>query len=85
MPTTREEFWRAKFDANTERDRRNRRDLLKAGWRVAIVWECALRQRVERDIALRIDQWLHGSDREFDTSLSGAADSANHAAGALES
>ena len=68
-PTTREEFWRTKFHANVERDRRNQRDLLEAGWRVAIVWECALRKRAEFGTALDLDQWLRGNDRWFETSL----------------
>ena len=68
-PSTRGEFWRTKLDANVERDRRNRRDLLRAGWRVAVVWECALRKRIEDEIALQLDRWLRGNDREFETSL----------------
>ena len=68
-PTTREEFWRAKFHANVERDQRNRRDLFEAGWRVAIVWECALRKRGQLATALKLDQWLRGNDRCFETSL----------------
>lgn len=43
-PSTRKEFWLAKFQANVERDRRNRQALLDAGWRVFVVWECALRR-----------------------------------------
>ena len=66
-PTTREEFWQAKFDTNVERDRRNRRDLLEAGWRIAIVWECALRKGGEFGTALRLDQWLRTGDSEFET------------------
>ena len=42
-PATRPEFWRAKFEANIERDSRTRDQLRKDGWRVATVWECALR------------------------------------------
>src|SRR5690554_4709711 len=41
-PTTREDFWRAKFEANVERDRRKARELREAGWRVLTVWECTL-------------------------------------------
>ena len=67
-PTTREKFWRTKFDANTERDRRNRRDLLQAGWRVAIVWECALRKQAVVEIARQLERWLRGSAPVFDTS-----------------
>ncbi len=72
MPSTREEFWRAKFYANTERDRRNRRELLEAGWRIAIIWECSLRKQASVEIARQLERWLHGSARVFDTSpLSG--------------
>lgn len=44
VPATRPEFWRAKFDANVARDRTVRTTLLDGGWRVATVWECALRK-----------------------------------------
>ena len=67
-PSTRRAFWAAKFDSNAERDRQNRRDLLEAGWRVAVVWECALRKGDESTTALKLDQWLRGSDRLFETS-----------------
>ena len=67
-PATREEFWQAKFAANVERDRRNRDALLVAGWRVAIVWECALRKGVESMTVSEMEHWLRGSEREFETS-----------------
>lgn len=73
-PTTRLEFWQAKFDSNIERDRRNRRELLEAGWRVAIVWECALRRKGELGTALKLDLWLRGNARMFETSLSKGLD-----------
>ena len=69
-PTTRAEFWLEKFNTNMERDERNRHRLLEEGWRVAIVWECALRKRGALGIALKLEQWLRGSDRTFETSLS---------------
>jgi DNA mismatch endonuclease (patch repair protein) len=49
-PTTREDFWRAKFEANVERDRRKALELREAGWRVLTVWECALRHDPERAV-----------------------------------
>jgi len=66
-PVTREEFWQAKFQENVSRDRRNRRNLLESGWRVAVVWECALRGQGGLRIAMMLDQWLHGDDRTFET------------------
>lgn len=43
-PSTRYEFWKAKFERNLARDDTVRGALLEAGWRVATVWECALRK-----------------------------------------
>lgn len=44
IPATRPEFWQAKFDANVARDSAVQMTLLEDGWRVATVWECALRK-----------------------------------------
>jgi DNA mismatch endonuclease, patch repair protein len=42
-PKTREAFWRDKIGANVRRDANNHERLKATGWRVGIVWECALR------------------------------------------
>jgi DNA mismatch endonuclease (patch repair protein) len=39
-------FWRAKFRSNRERDRRDTRNLRRAGWKVLRLWEHELRARV---------------------------------------
>ena len=44
LPRVHREFWRAKFSANRKRDRRKRRALEQAGWRVFEVWECWIRE-----------------------------------------
>ena len=75
-PATREQFWKCKFEANVQRDRRNRQDLLRAGWRVAIVWECALRKQVDVGIALPLDRWLRGNEREFDAGFATGSEGA---------
>ena len=68
-PSTRPDFWRQKFKNNVERDRRTRGELLEAGWRVAIVWECAVRGVRVGKTALALHQWLRGAEREFETTL----------------
>ena len=67
IPATRTEFWLAKFDANVKRDRQNRHELLHDGWRVAVIWECALRKEFRPEIVSNLEQWLRGSEREFET------------------
>lgn len=67
VPTTRSEFWASKFAANMTRDTLVRLDLREAGWRVAVVWECAL--RTERDVAAAsaaVAGWLQGTCVELD-------------------
>ena len=63
VPSTNREFWQTKIDGNRERDRRNGAALRTAGWRVAVVWECALRGRGEdsvRKVAGDLARWLAG-------------------------
>ena len=67
-PATRPDFWQAKFRANVERDRRANNQLLECGWRIAIVWECALRNNRADRIALKLDEWLRSTEREYETS-----------------
>jgi DNA mismatch endonuclease (patch repair protein) len=65
-PSTRPEFWQAKFDANVARDRSVHDQLLDAGWRVATVWECALRRPEETVLAANLlAAWLRSSAAEI--------------------
>jgi DNA mismatch endonuclease, patch repair protein len=41
-PKSNQAFWDEKFTANERRDARNARLLRNLGWKVLIVWECAL-------------------------------------------
>lgn len=66
-PSTRTEFWQAKFDANVSRDDAVRAQLLETGWRVATIWECALRK--SRHVAAAVDllsDWLDGGGAEIE-------------------
>lgn len=63
IPSTRPEFWREKLFANRARDARHVDELRRAGWRVAIVWECALRRDAERTLRC-LGEFLR-SDRTF--------------------
>lgn len=61
-PSTRPEFWQAKFDANVARDSSVRTTLLEDGWRVGTVWACALRkpEQVEKAADL-LAGWLRST------------------------
>jgi len=47
-------FWRAKFRRNQERDRRDTRNLRRAGWKVVRLWEHTLRAKARPALLVRL-------------------------------
>lgn len=47
LPATRPDFWAAKIGGNAMRDAVNERKLVELGWRVIVIWECAIRKDEE--------------------------------------
>jgi len=66
-PATRPEFWQAKFSSNVARDLAVRGSLLESGWRIATVWECALRkpEQVEA-VAMLLSNWLRSENADIE-------------------
>lgn len=61
-PKSNPEFWDRKFSANVTRDANAADRILQAGWRVGIVWECALRRQDQVEaVVAEVQSWL-GSD-----------------------
>lgn len=62
-PSTRRAFWRKKILGNRRRDAATEKRLVQAGWRTAIVWECALRGRTaweQEELADTLARWITG-------------------------
>ena len=65
-PGTRPEFWRAKIERNRTVDAAAERALAQAGWRVAVVWECALKGRERRpldEVSGELELWIRSDLR----------------------
>lgn len=62
LPKSNVGFWTEKLDRNAARDARNMADLAQAGWRTAVVWECAVRDGDISMIAEELAAWLRGGD-----------------------
>ena len=45
LPKTRTEFWSKKIEGNQARDQRNYIVLEAAGWKVLVIWECAVSKK----------------------------------------
>lgn len=62
-PNTRPEFWRKKIGHNQANDHKAIATLTASGWRVGIVWECAIRgtgKNLEA-ITKRLGKWLQSN------------------------
>jgi len=60
-PSTRKEFWREKIGGNVERDKKNNQKLQSLGWKVLVIWECALKGKEklpDREFARTLESWL---------------------------
>ncbi len=53
LPDTNREFWNEKINGTIERDRRNKSEMIKLGWKVITVWQCELSNAVKRKKKLK--------------------------------
>lgn len=51
LPKTNLAFWEIKFNVNKERDKQNIIELEKLGWKVLVVWECQLKEDIDKVIS----------------------------------
>jgi len=61
VPATYTAFWMGKINSNVERDKRHIAELSEAGWKVLVVWECALRGKTrleEEAMTIRLEEWI---------------------------
>lgn len=68
-PSTRPEFWRAKIGRNREVDGASEGCLLDDGWRVAVIWECALKGRGRlplEDVISTCADWLNSDQARLE-------------------
>lgn len=66
IPKTRTEFWQGKIARNRTNDEKSREKLLASGWRVGIVWECAIRNTDMEIPGKRLARWLRSEDELFE-------------------
>lgn len=68
VPKSNDEFWKSKFEANTQRDLKVKTELEQKGIRQMIVWECFLRRmktnaQVKACGLSRIEELISSSER----------------------
>ena len=67
-PSTRRQYWQKKLQGNKERDELKTERLLKNGWRVLIIWECAIRgkKRIDFDEVIeRTENFIKSSNSDI--------------------
>ena len=58
-PKSNTEFWISKIERNKERDRKEYNALLKAGWKVIVIWECQLKKGVLEETMRDVEHLLN--------------------------
>ncbi|WP_294826789.1 DNA mismatch endonuclease Vsr [uncultured Gilliamella sp.] len=74
MPQTRKEFWTRKLNQNQIRDQRNISDLTSQGWKVLVIWGCALKGKyklTDLDLKERIEEWLCAHSHNAEIEING--------------
>ncbi|MEI7437987.1 MAG: very short patch repair endonuclease [bacterium] len=57
VPLSNRRYWRPKLRANVERDANRQTDLLAAGWRTVVLWECQIEKDCQK-VAQGLNQLL---------------------------
>ena len=71
LPTTRHTFWEDKRRANLERDARKISELIKSGWRVAVLWQCGLEKTEIFSLNMNgLEDWLNSDIIQYEISNS---------------
>lgn len=68
-PGSKKEFWKEKLTKNKQRDERNREALEAEGWRLLVVWECALKGKARLPLETVIEEcisFLTGSQKHHE-------------------
>ncbi|WP_210210704.1 DNA mismatch endonuclease Vsr [Mesorhizobium sp. YM1C-6-2] len=62
LPKSNLQFWSSKLSKNSTRDRNSIVFLKEAGWRTALIWECATKRP---ELIDELSNWLEGADTLF--------------------
>lgn len=65
-PKTHTSFWDKKFETNKKRDLSVQSDLLSNGWRVGIIWECALSSKRLIKTEQMINCWIKSNRKRIE-------------------
>lgn len=65
LPKDHRSFWQNKKSRNQLHDLQVRSQLIQAGWRVIVVWECACKKSKLNELAKLITEFLHDSSCQF--------------------
>jgi DNA mismatch endonuclease (patch repair protein) len=68
-PSSNVEFWQTKLGKNKTTDQNNIKKLLDSGWRVGVIWECAMRGKGRHKVDTILDRcskWIVSDRKKFE-------------------
>ena len=63
-PSSNGDYWMAKINRNTERDKASQEALRKLGWNVLVVWECELKKSLVDETMQKLIRGIVGSKQD---------------------
>lgn len=78
LPLNRRDFWLEKLSGNVQRDQRNLKLLLDSGYRLLVIWECAVKGKNKLNpdqLIAKIIEWLITGDARAVADSEGFTDS----------
>lgn len=67
LTTTRTVFWQKKIGRTIERDKEKISELSILGWRIAVVWECGIKNRTLIESAIKeLDKWIKSNEERLE-------------------
>lgn len=78
IPKSNVQFWTTKIERNVARDARNEDELAAMGWRIALVWECAIRDLGVIQVSHQIADWLRGGGERLEVRSDGPTSGTVH-------
>lgn len=70
LPSSRTDFWANKIAETRIRDEKKNEELTELGWRIAVIWQCALKNKKMRTNSIdNLASWIVSGENRFETPL----------------
>lgn len=63
LPATNYDYWEKKIDRNVKNDQKSITSLIELGWRVLVIWECAIKKKMLDKVVIDVETFLNSDNK----------------------